>query len=105
MLRRLQLDHRIARLSIELEHARAADTTCQPNSSHSDQVVLSTTTRTAFQPIGAVMEQHDEPKRDSKAHRPSVDLMAVSFNSQRWLPGFLKSLSRMDYPAASLRLV
>jgi len=31
--------------------------------------------------------------------------MAVAYNSRRWLPGFLASLARLDYPPERLRLI
>jgi len=40
-----------------------------------------------------------------KLEQPCVDIMAVSYNSHRWLEGFINSLARMDYPAESLRLI
>lgn len=45
------------------------------------------------------------PMEHEKLKQPCIDLMAVSYNSRRWLDGFIHSLTRMDYPAESLRLV
>lgn len=45
-----------------------------------------------------------EPKYRAQT-LPSVDIMVVSYNSARWLDGFLDSLRRLDYPAERLRLV
>lgn len=36
---------------------------------------------------------------------PTVDIMVVSYNSARWLDGFLGSLKNLDYPLERLRLI
>lgn len=36
---------------------------------------------------------------------PSVDILVVSYNSARWLDGFLGSLKTLDYPFDRLRLI
>lgn len=36
---------------------------------------------------------------------PTVDIMVVSYNSARWLDGFLGSLKSLDYPYERLRLI
>ncbi len=36
---------------------------------------------------------------------PKVDILVVSYNSARWLDGFVESLRRLRYPPESLRLV
>ncbi len=66
---------------------------------------LSNTTRYPIDALNVAGVREQVAGKDKVRTRPSVDLMAVSFNSQRWLPGFLKSLSRMNYPADRLRLV
>lgn len=99
---RARLDHRIARLSIELEYL-SAEGGATP-AARVESFALSTTTRTPIPGLATIATERDQAANPSRT-RPSVDLMAVSFNSQRWLPGFLRSLARLDYPAQRLRLV
>lgn len=103
MDRKAALDHSIASLALRLDACSHATDAAAISIAGSH--ALSTTTREPLIPeSNGSLQEARNPGHGVRA-RPSVDLMAVSFNSQRWLPGFLRSLARMDYPAESLRLV
>lgn len=102
---RARLDHRIARLSIELEQTDGTNRAASPGGSLEGRSALSTTTKKPIELTADAAVQDRDSSGGGSRIRSTVDLMAVSFNSQRWLPGFLKSLSRMNYPVERLRLV
>lgn len=52
--------------------------------------------------VGLIRSRTETP---DFASLPALTISAVTFNSERWLPGFLASLKDQDYPLAALDLV
>lgn len=80
-----------------------ADLTEDANETGVDTLITTPELQKGTEP--AVGDSEDPAAGAITVTRPAVDLMAVCFNSHRWLKGFIESLLRMDYPAGNLRLV
>ena len=47
-------------------------------------------------------QQIDPQRPPVPEHWPKVDISVVTFNSQRWIDGFIESLLKLDYPKSKL---